>query len=112
MDHPIQCSQSTGEFLRGTGTNGHSEGNFPEGSGSDVGIHQGAKQHVRMCSVNGGGLFVYMDNTEFFSPAGMDAQIGTTTRQNRLKGTMESVSQNLRYTSRPTNTSVLFCIKY
>lgn len=104
-----------GEFLRGTGTNSHTN----QGNGANVGVHQdGTEQNVFVTStiagnelrIRGvdGSIFEQLDNTN------RDSVI-TTTKQQSIKPqntTAETVSADGYYTSRPTNTSVLYCIKY
>lgn len=102
-----------GEFLRGTGTNGHAY----EGSGAAVGTHQNATRHIALLSdVNAtyicsptnfsAGQFNedYVDNT--------GATNGRYSRELTIKSTtkQENIASNSPYTSRPTNTSVLYCI--
>lgn len=91
-----------GEFLRGTGTNSHAN----QGSGAAVGEHQ--------------------DGTEVYTPYGTDSGVrGLSANQNpsnvdsapktNLNGRKATGSQEsgtvYSFTSRPTNTSILCCIK-
>lgn len=94
-----------GEFLRGTGTNSHTE----QGNGGTVGEHQDATQHMRFVYSNNG-LYTYTNSTTS-SPQNEDC-----VSNNMVAGKRASLSasgnSNEYYTSRPTNTSVLYCIKY
>lgn len=92
-----------GEFLRGSGENGH-EGS---GSGAEVGEHQDATKIPNVLS-GSNRLSIYtttsLQNTD------------TATNNETLKYTTVSSNTSSKYpthyTSRPTNTSVLYCIKY
>ncbi len=103
-----------GEFLRGTGT-----ANRNTGSGEDVGEHQEPTEHSNIYVTDyGKSLLVGIDDTT--------AQTGNNIAQNKDKETRPSkygysyfsgnITTNAKismgYTSRPTNTSVLYCIKY
>lgn len=84
-----------GEFLRGTGTNIHTN----QGSGEDVGVHQ--------------------DGTAINHIASFSRQIEIinydTSYDNINKNVSYSGGANdagVYYTTRPTNTSILYCIKY
>jgi microcystin-dependent protein len=102
-----------GEFLRGTGSNGHSN----QGNGSNVGVHQNATEHVDIIKMS------LNDSDKRFqinSSSNIDTseqannrdtsktrasfyQVAATTKTNTSSGIST-------YTARPTNTSVLFCI--
>lgn len=97
-----------GEFLRGTGTALRNTG-----SGGDVGEHQ---EPTEIPSVNlspdnyiymaaSGSACVRNQDISILSPANMEY----TATKNGTWGINSIVSM---YTSRPTNTSVLYCIKY
>ena len=98
-----------GEFLRGSGTNGHAG----EGSGLAVGVHQAATYHLHSdmdgknkalgcVGVNGASRTV----------ANADATpVNGNVRGFALSTNQYSYSGFLYYTSRPTNTSVLYCIR-
>lgn len=91
-----------GEFLRGAGTNIHSYG----GSGGSVGEHQipTLSPHVftdgSNITVSGG--HGYEDWQGVYSSGDTYKYAGATTAN----------FTKIRYSSRPTNTSVLYCIKY
>ena len=107
-----------GEFLRGTGTNSHSQC----GSGSNVGIHQkGTLQpnyrgwsnngtETCICAEadeNGSGKFTFISHDtdyiltkqSYFMNISYTKYLGPSSR-------------DTHFSSRPTNTSVLYCIKY
>ena len=99
-----------GEFLRGAGTNARSG----QGSGSAVGVHQNATNHsfiyhgstatdINFPNVGGGGP------TNYDSLSGSSASKG---RYISASNTYNGSFGGTYFTSRPTNTSVLFCIKY
>lgn len=103
-----------GEFLRGTGTNSHTN----QGSGAAVGVHQDGTEHSN--------VYVYGDQGNIgaytFSNSGSAFNVKTqnldsTTRasthyyNSRANGVFTSDIKNAAlFTSRPTNTSVLYCI--
>lgn len=96
-----------GEFLRGTGTNGHEN----QGNGANVGEHQDGTEHTN----------VWGNITEFYYSQthgttvedSYDSKIGNGKLGYIIKTNESSSSSHLiNYTSRPTNTSVLYCIKY
>ena len=97
-----------GEFIRGTGTNSHTK----QGSGANVGVHQDGTEAPYTLSDSGGAYIGRPSSgqVEVIKPDYMDSAnhyvtaIGTSRNSNPLYPTY--------YTSRPTNTSVLFCIKY
>ena len=108
-----------GEFLRGSGTNGH----LNQGSGSAVGEHQDATLSPRVF-VNGSSTGFITDsertlNGEAYSDTllirnsdGTISPAGSVTlsRQNAtLTSATTGVASNV-YATRPTNTSVLYCI--
>ena len=98
-----------GEFLRGTGTNSHS-GN---GNGASVGTHQNATRLANMLCANGSFLYVrkssYNENT---AAQYMDSEISGTTHENTFNAASNSANSfnPVKFTLRPTNTSVLYCI--
>ena len=103
-----------GEFLRGKGTNGHTN----QGSGTYVGTHQDATG-IPFILFKGGAkqLLLRGDNTYNgqISSADKAYKQGTNTiNQFNISATQESgtVTQTDTYLVRPTNTSVLYCIAY
>ena len=99
-----------GQFLRGAGTSGRDYGE----SGGDVGEHQYSTRFSAIGKTGGSydcaALSTYAINSERFK----DALIGNSTAS--LRADMYADSDGIRgphvYTSRPVNTSVLFCIKF
>ncbi len=95
-----------GEFLRGSGT-----ATRDTGSGADVGDHQDPTKHV---FVRGGNTSVWISKNGSGNESTFDSEIGV----GELGGTSDKFTGTSNanwtefYTSRPTNTSVLYCIKY
>ena len=97
-----------GEFLRGTGTNSHAN----QGSGANVGVHQDGTKHVDILT-NNNKIYVRQTTTSDVVANG-DHYDGCTTwlgYTSPSTGTFSSAIDGM-FTSRPTNTSVLYCIKY
>lgn len=94
-----------GEFLRGTGTNSHTN----QGNGSSVGTHQDAT-NIPFTFIASSGNFVgptesYPSNTDhgkLVQGQGRYTSLAPGSACNTTRA----------YTARPTNTSVLYCIKY
>ena len=101
-----------GEFLRGAGTNSHEN----QGSGSTVGTHQDATELPLFTTVNAESslLFpIHATGSQETKPKIVNADTVTSTGD--TWGTLDfkervSGENPVRATSRPTNTSVLFCI--
>lgn len=99
-----------GEFLRGTGTNSHTN----QGSGANVGEHQDATE-IPYVAKNPAtattDIFAAASNllakTDYITS--VDAPTGL---HRGLISPRTSDSYGQIYKSRPTNTSVLYCIKY
>ena len=106
-----------GEFLRGTGTNSHAN----SGDGDSVGVHQVGTSMPSM------GWAAYPNNVNWIGGtydanagnhilvANWDYAVRPTTGSMTLKvskspGYFTNIPS--AYTTRPTNTSVLYCIKY
>lgn len=95
-----------GEFLRGTGTNSHTN----QGNGETVGTHQDATQH----------FWEWRWGDKAWTPIAesqlqnFDSKINDVNRSyaGAFSEWYNSSTYPLYYTSRPTNTSVLYCIKY
>lgn len=97
-----------GEFLRGSGTNSHTN----QGSGSNVGVHQDATDFINMTVSNSGKNIYYGTtgdtNTEKYDTMHTSSKTGCT-----ANGTYFSDRAKDKYfTSRPTNTSVTYIIAY
>ena len=91
-----------GEFLRGTGTNSHAN----QGSGANVGVHQDGTRHTNAWSTDSIYLNKPSENVNHdnnIPSAGLRFTNGTS--ESGLTGDFSN------FTSRPTNTSVLYCIK-
>lgn len=100
-----------GEFLRGTGTNSHTN----QGSGTNVGTHQDGTEHLHIFNFNNTGLYIYKDSQASGDVKKEDSTISNSAYQcaNDSFGTNLILENKMSaFTSRPTNTSVLFCIKY
>lgn len=100
-----------GEFLRGTGTNSHTN----QGSGADVGAHQDATS-IPSYGVNSSGelMAVPYSNTDNYV-LNQDGAYNSGTNLNKARtATMKTAwdvsGMRNRDNVRPTNTSVLFCV--
>lgn len=105
-----------GEFLRGSGTNSHTN----QGNGSDVGIHQDATVVINpIVEHNTGRLAVpYNSSSNLqgynFEGSGDSVKVGGVISGSaylQVQNKVSSVYAEFDAT-RPTNTSVLYCIKY
>ena len=100
-----------GEFLRGTGTNSHTN----QGSGANVGMHQDG---TATPSISAGYDGLYINNIPASGTNGND-NIDSGYKKNasnrsasvNIAGTWSTTADNM-VASRPTNTSVQYCIKY
>lgn len=105
-----------GEFLRGTGTNNYSE----QGNGSEVGEHQdGSIINSLFKYGNDNIIYIPYKGQHFYSitPESADSTIllpQSSGRSLYKPSSTDSYSETTvnAYTARPTNTSVLYCIKY
>ena len=96
-----------GEFLRGTGTNSYTN----QGNGASVGVHQDATEIPNI--INSGYEFQMPSTGAIFSNE--DSTIRTGNEKWGYLASNKNTSVNgpdSRKTSRPTNTSVLYIIKY
>ena len=100
-----------GEFLRGSGTNSHSG----EGNGGAVGEHQNATEIPSVFSNSSGTKIISRkkDQTNANGPLNADSGFNTNTTGTAVTSSWTTGfgSSYERYTARPTNTSVLYCIK-
>ena len=96
-----------GEFLRGAG-----EAARATGAGAEIGEHQEPTQHVWL-QINPNNNIVYPKRGTKVNPQYPDKYIpeSQTTRYTSI-GNGDNATFYTNYTSRPTNTSVLYCIKY
>ena len=109
-----------GEFIRGAGTNSHAN----QGSGAAVGVHQDGTEipFVAPWSSNSSNsVLQFILRANYVSPSvtnydSRGSQGSAASSQRGLCSTSgrdtNGTSQPAAYTSRPTNTSLLFCIKY
>lgn len=102
-----------GEFLRGSGTNSHTN----QGNGANVGVHQDGSGIPCYGMTNDGRLYYqtpadtfYQDNPDSrYNPSVGSANKGR--QYSSSSGTWDT-SASILFTTRPTNTSVLYCIAY
>lgn len=90
-----------GEFLRGTGTNSHAN----QGSGAAVGVHQDGTAIPQDINITGSVVTAYIDTI----PPNEDYVLSSTNVRNAIDKNI-SYNNGRIVTSRPTNTSVLYCI--
>ena len=99
-----------GEFLRGTGTNSHTN----QGSGANVGVHQDATEFPYYGSGPNGVWATKNSTDNIIAKYDSSYKLNETGRGLQKSGSnyeWDKSSDNI-LTSRPTNTSVLYCIKY
>ena len=98
-----------GEFLRGTGTNAHAN----QGNGTTVGNHQDATSVPNfVVSQSNTRLYGYSKSSTVNANVQNADNTLTGTGYIRVDGNfISNTSQDAEYTARPTNTSVLWCIK-
>lgn len=96
-----------GEFLRNTGVNGHTN----QGNGSTVGTHQDATELAMIQNWSDVTIAIDTGLSNWQSITKADSAIRTNRRTYRDVGIQTTGSQGQYITSRPTNTSVLYCIK-
>lgn len=94
-----------GEFLRGSGENSRDR----QGSGANVGEHQNATEHIHYYTFNGG---VQFPNNKQNQNQDTILDIVSHVDGNNNFGWTGTETTATYFTSRPTNTSVLYCIKY
>ena len=100
-----------GEFLRGTGTNGHSN----QGNGAAVGTHQDATQimdsyiwnssYATGLTTTASGLRNSNENVDVRTQSS-----GVSKHMEYTNGTLMNDDARVWFSARPTNTSVLYCI--
>ena len=100
-----------GEFLRGTGTNGHAD----QGNGAAVGIHQDSTEVSNIFYDTANNLVapkITQSTYEWYITKNADAGKAavTTFKYNTSSGNETSVAGSAYNLVRPTNTSVLYCI--
>ena len=92
-----------GEFLRGTGTNSHAN----QGSGANVGVHQDGTGTGNIYAPGNGNL-LFKHSSEITNA---DSIYDSSNSYIVVTGTVRSDGITSSYTSRPTNTSFLICVK-
>ena len=100
-----------GEFLRGTGTNSHSE----QGNGDSVGVHQNATLIPFIYSYASGARDAWIaipDDSNYINNYDYLGESVNRIIFGQSGGRYINSTTNTYYTSRPTNTSVLYIIKY
>lgn len=101
-----------GEFLRGTGVNAH----YKQGSGASVGGHQDATQ-IQNVFMEASSKRVYAFGASGYASGqvmNQDSVIATRAGQGSYNADAQNGNASAQisiYTPRPTNTSVLWCIK-
>ena len=98
-----------GEFLRGTGTNSHTN----QGNGADVGVHQDGTEHSNPYQYGTThGLYLYNNSGTYNARTIKEDSV--TRAETHYSSTSCTLSPqtggSAAFTSRPTNTSVLYCI--
>lgn len=100
-----------GEFLRGTGTNSHTK----QGNGANVGEHQDGTEHTNLYDYgNTMGLIVYGNASSDYNALvrKIDSKVRDETHYSYVNVAKASQTGSAAaFTSRPTNTSILYCIK-
>ena len=101
-----------GEFLRGTGTNSHAG----QGNGADVGVHQDGTEEPLLSIWAGDRLGISNNNsgTGLLLQKNADTMATNSTISRRFTNYNKTseLGNYTYFTSRPTNTSILYCIKY
>lgn len=106
-----------GEFLRGTGTNSHTN----QGNGANVGVHQdGTSNPIQSIDVGGSNTIRFLVNSATSDTRTLNGDSyyksvssGTLSYKGVIINKDSSTgSATDTYTSRPTNTSVLYCIRW
>lgn len=101
-----------GEFLRGSGTNSHEN----QGNGADVGVHQDSTWASYFTPTSNGMSIMYdasFNNLINNYDSIVNKSDGIKAMRNFEQATASNPSnQDIGGTIRPTNTAVLYCIKY
>ena len=106
-DTKFKVPDLRGEFLRGAGTNSHAN----QGSGANVGIHQDATEHPFLFKWTNNNIYCG-GKGESVVPSNTDTTTMSTVGRSDVSTTASTTRGEKTYTSRPTNTSVLYCIAY
>ena len=94
-----------GEFLRGTGTNSHTD----QGSGANVGVHQDSSTFAVMRVDKDYNYLMISSSAVMNSPDNVDTYKATGNARYSISHSSDSNAAGIAST-RPTNTSVLYCI--
>lgn len=97
-----------GEFLRGTGTNSHAN----QGSGANVGEHQDGTEHRYFAADTYGNIYwngITNNDNRGSNKRDKDVNLGNINAK-AVAGANGTTGEPSHFTSRPTNTSVLYCI--
>ena len=100
-----------GEFLRGTGVNSHAY----SGNGASVGVHQQGTELALIQNYQDELIGIDVGSSGWNSVSTADYFIARTDIARKFTNINISSSvtvANMTFISRPTNTSVLYCIKY
>ena len=99
-----------GEFLRGSGTNSHTN----QGNGANVGVHQDGTIHSFIGANNKSGNVTIgiraLEDSSGFDSYNFDAKSIISHSRGYSNMSTTSANEQELYTSRPTNTSVLYVI--
>jgi len=98
-----------GEFLRGTGTNSHTN----QGNGANVGVHQDGTTIPKVIS-DTTNHFEYFGRMVISENRNIDSIVYSSAPIDRVTTNVytQSTETSAEITTRPTNTSVLYCVKY
>ena len=98
-----------GEFLRGAGTNGHTN----QGNGATVGAHQDGTTLQNSIVYEGQKMLFMNSSDDTIQNLNVDSSVHWTRNYHvNVSGSKTTFSNNdpVQITTRPTNTSVLYCI--
>ncbi len=99
-----------GEFLRCTGENEH----VNQGNGAAVGVHQDGTELPYLIAQSDGYISGAKSDSGVAEPIKYDSALNTADGRGYARATTDNMNNfggNSHFTSRPTNTSVMYCIK-
>ncbi len=99
-----------GEFLRCTGKNGH----VNQGNGAEVGVHQDGTELPYLIAQSDGYISGAKSDSGVAEPIKYDSALNAADGKDYARATTDNMNNfggNSHFTSRPTNTSVMYCIK-